>query len=211
MLKSTWFLALLGILLGLGTTAGVILLHKDALSHGPSAAAAVGGPQLPLPANAPRDWVFWTDEINKLAADLKEERDTLDERERGLDLIEKRLAGERDELGKARAELEGMRHEVTDRIPKIEASEVTNVKNLAKTYSSMKPADAVAVLREMDDPSIVKILASMKADIIGAIFQEMTKVKDGDTTLAARAARLSEQLRLVQIESKTATAAATTP
>ncbi len=200
MLKSNWFLALLGIVLGIGTTVGVILLNKDELS----AAPARHEPKPPSPANAPRDWVFWTDEINKLAANLKEEREALDVREKEVEEFEKRVAGEREELRKVRAELENMRREVVDNIPKIEASERQNIKNLAKTYAAMKPQDAVAVLRELDDPSIVKILASMKADVIGTIFQEMAKAKDTDGTLAVRAARISEQLRLVQSEPKTA-------
>lgn len=200
MLKSTWFLALLAIVLGIGTTAGVIIMNKDKLLAEPEAA----GPKMPWPANAPRDWVYWTDEINKLAANLKEEREALEEREKDLEQVEKRLAGEREELRKVRAELDGMRREVTENIPKIEASEKQNIKSLAKTYSTMKPQDAVAVMREIDDSSVVKILASMKADVVGAVFQEMAKAKDADGSLAIRAARLSEQLRLMQSETKTA-------
>ncbi len=200
MLKSSWFLALLGIVLGIGTTAGVILMNQEDLLTTPTHAA----PKAPVPANAPRDWVFWTDEINKLALDLKDEREALEQREKEIEAFEKRVAGEREELRKVRAELDVMRREVIDNIPKIEASEKQNVKNLAKTYSTMKPQDAVSVMRELDDSSVVKILASMKADVVGTIFQEMAKAKDNDGTLAVRAARLSEQLRLVQSETKTA-------
>lgn len=201
MLKSIWFLALLGVVLGTATTAGVILLNKDALSA-PSGAKA---PRLPDPANAPRDWIFLTEEISTLAGDLRSEREALEERRKGLDQLEARLVSERDELRKVRAELEGMRREVTESIPKVEAAEKQNIKTLAKTYSSMKPQDAVSVLREMDDPQVVKLLASMKPENVGAIFQEMAKAKDADGTLAARAAKISDQLRLVQNEAKTAT------
>lgn len=201
MLKSTWFLALLAMILGIGTTAGVILMNKDAILAGPE---EVKGPKPLSAANAPRDWVFWTDEISKLSANLKNEREALAERSNELDQLEKRLANERDELRKVRAELDVMRREVTDNIPKIATSEKANVKSLAKTYSTMKPADAVAVMRELDDASVVKLLASMKADVVGNIFQEMAKAKDGDSTLAVRAARISEQLRLLQSEAKTA-------
>ena len=44
----------------------------------------------------------------------------------------------------------------------------------------------------------------MKADVVGAIFQEMAKAKDADGPLSVRAAHLSEQLRLVQNEAKSA-------
>jgi flagellar motility protein MotE (MotC chaperone) len=193
MIKSNWFIALLGIILGIGTTAGVILLHKDEIIHAESPRSV-----LPSPANAPRDWVFWTDELNKLAADLKTEREALEEKARDLERVEQRLAGEREELRKVRTDLDGMRREVTDNIPKIAAAEKQNVKTLAKTYSAMKPKDAVAVMRELDDSSVVKILGVMKAEVVGAIFQEMAAARDADGTLAVRAARISEQLRLVQ-------------
>jgi len=45
---------------------------------------------------------------------------------------------------------------VSDNIPKIEASEKQNVKNLPR-LPAMKPQDAVLVMRELDDSSIVKI------------------------------------------------------
>jgi len=200
MLKSPWVLAFLGIFLGIGTTVGVVLMSLNSIMGEP----VKKEPGLPGPANAPREWAYWSDEINHLADDLKSERQALDDRAKELDQFEKRLVSEREELRKVRVELEGMKREVTDNIPKIEASERQNIKTLAKTYSAMKPTDAVAVLREMDDPSIVKILASMKPDIVGTIFQEMAKAKDTDGTLSARAARISEQLRLVQSDTKTA-------
>lgn len=198
MLKNPFVLAVLAILLGVGTTVGLIWMNKDAILAPPPKKKVVST----SPANAPRDFVYWSDEITKLSADLKTQREALEEKQKDLEQYEKRLAVEREELRKVRTELEGMRREVTDNIPKIQASEKQNIKTLAKTYSAMKPQDAVAVMRELDDASIVKILASMKAEVVAQIFQELAKAKDADGTLAARAARISEQLRLVQSEPK---------
>jgi len=198
MLKSIWFLIVLGVLLGTATTVGVVLLNKDALLTTKKKVDT----KLPEPENAPRDWVLRSGEIDKLAADLRQEKAALEDRRKELDQSETRLVSEREEILKVRTEVDAMRREVTENIPKVQTAERQNIKNLAKTYSSMKPMDAVAVLRELDDPTIVKILASMKADVVGAIFQEMTRAKDSDGTLAARAAHLSDRLRLVQTETK---------
>jgi Mg/Co/Ni transporter MgtE len=85
----------------------------------------------------------------------------------------------------------------------MQASEKTNVRNLSRTYSNMKPTQAVAIISEMTDANIVKILALMKPDIQARILAEMAKTPDGsvaggsgNATLAPRAAKLSDQLRL---------------
>jgi flagellar motility protein MotE (MotC chaperone) len=199
MLKSVWFLIVLGVVLGTATTVGVMMVNKDAIMN----TLKKSEPKLPEPANAPRDWVLRSVEIDKLAADLRQEKAALEDRRKELDQSEARLASECEELRKVRAEVDAMRREVTENIPKVQTTERQNIKSLAKTYSTMKPVDAVAVLREMDDQTVVKILASMKADVVGAIFQEMTRAKDNDGTLAARAAHFSDRLRLLQTESKT--------
>jgi len=198
MLKSAWFLAVLGVILGIGTTVGVMILNKEAIFTTVKTAET----KLPEPANAPRDWVLRSAEIEKLATDLRQEKAALEDRRKELDQSESRLASEREELRKVRSEIDLMRREVTDNIPKVQTAERQNVKNLAKTYAAMKPVDAVTVLRELDDQTVVKILSCMKADVVGAIFQEMTRARDNDGTLAARAAQLSDRLRLVQTEPK---------
>ena len=52
---------------------------------------------------------------------------------------------------------------------------------------------------ELDDTTAVKILSLMKADIVGPIFEEMSKTATADgMPLARRAALLSEKLRLMK-------------
>jgi hypothetical protein len=50
----------------------------------------------------------------------------------------------------------------------------------------------------MDDSTAVKILSLMKPDVVGPIFEEMSRAAGTDTTLARRAAMLSEKLRLMK-------------
>jgi len=145
-----------------------------------------------MPAMRPAIGSFWTDRSTSFPATSRESARPSTKRKKELDEFEKRLTGERDELRKVRAELEGMRREVTDNIPKIEASEKANIKNLAKTYSAMKPADAVAVMRELDDSAIVKILASMKADASATSSRRWRRPKKRTAPWPVRAARLSE-------------------
>ncbi|MGH8021181.1 MAG: MotE family protein, partial [Opitutaceae bacterium] len=79
-------------------------------------------------------------------------------------------------------------------------SEQKNLKTLAATYTTLSPAAALAIFKEMDDETVVKILAFMKPDPVGLILEEMALTKDGEGTLAGRAADISNKLRLKRLE-----------
>ena len=99
---------------------------------------------------------------------------------------------------KLRADVEALRREIADKVIEISADEAKNVRSLAATYTALSPRGAVAILREMDDSTAVKILSLMKPDIVGPIFEEMTRTGTSDAPLARRAALLSEKLRLMK-------------
>ena len=56
------------------------------------------------------------------------------------------------------ADIESMRRDIDDRAIAIRADEAKNLKSLAKTYSALSAKAAVAIFREMDDATAVKIL-----------------------------------------------------
>ena len=143
-------------------------------------------------------WDFWTIEIENLASELKEERARLKKQAELLDQRSARLGAEEQEFAKLRAEIETLRKQITDRVIEISADEAKIIRSLAATYATLTPRAAVAILREMDDGTAVKILSLMKADAAGPIFEEMSRGETGDTPLARRAAQLSEKLRLMK-------------
>lgn len=143
-------------------------------------------------------WDFWTIEIEGLSSELKEERARLRQQAEQLDQRAARLSSEQQELAKIRADIEAMRAEIGRKVIEINADEAKNLKSLAATYATLSPAAAVAILREMDDTTVVKILSLMKADVVGPIFEEMAATPGPDGTLAKRAATLSERLRLMK-------------
>jgi flagellar motility protein MotE (MotC chaperone) len=145
-----------------------------------------------------KGWDFWTIEIETLATELKEEKARLKKQAEMLEQRSTRLAAEEKEFAKLRAEIEAMRKQISDRFIEITADEMKNIRSLAATYANLTPRAAVAIFREMDDSTAVKILSVMKADIVGPIFEEMSKTSATDTALAKRAALLSEKLRLMK-------------
>ncbi len=155
-----------------------------------------------LPKVAPeakaKGWDFWTIEIENLSNELKEERARLKKQSEQMGQREARLAAEEKEFTKIRADVEAVRKQVSDRVLEISADEAKNLKTLATTYSNLTPRGAVAILKEMDDVTVVKILALMKTDIVSPIFEEMSKPNGSDSALAKRAAQLSEKIRMMK-------------
>lgn len=145
-----------------------------------------------------KGWDFWTIEIENLSNELKEERAHLRQQTELLEQREARLALEEKELGKVRSSIETMRREIAEKVVEISADEAKNLRTLALTYANLSPKAVVAIVREMDDATIVKILSLMKPDAVAPVFEEMSRSSAADGSLARRAAILSEKLRLVK-------------
>jgi flagellar motility protein MotE (MotC chaperone) len=143
-------------------------------------------------------WDFWTIEIDNLTSELKEEKARLAKRSDDLDQREAHLAIEEQELGKVRADIESMHQQMEQRITTISADESKNLRTLAQTYTNLTPRAVVAIFRQMDDATAVKILSLMKPDVVGPIFEEMADGASSDPSMAHRAAVLSDKLRLLR-------------
>jgi flagellar motility protein MotE (MotC chaperone) len=146
-----------------------------------------------------KGWDFWTIEIENLSSELKEERARL---RKQADLLDQRAAQntvQEKEIKKMRGELEQMRKEIEDKMVEVTAEESKNLRSLAQTYTNLTPRATVAIFRELDDTTAVKILSLMKADVVAPIFEEMSRTAGADgVPLAKRTAVLSERLRVLR-------------
>jgi flagellar motility protein MotE (MotC chaperone) len=191
-----FIIVLLAALLNIGTTAGLIYLKGDKFN-----AAAGILEQKPMAVTL---WSFKPTAINTMVLELKKEKESLDARETELGKLAAQIKSEKEELEKVRSDIEAMRNQISENIPRIEEAEAKNIKGLAKTYSSVKPTAAVAIFKELDDNTVVKILSFMKAETAGAILAEMSRQQDKDESMAKRAARISDKLRLLEPLQKSA-------
>jgi len=148
--------------------------------------------------NRAKGWDFWTIEIDSLSKELLDERARLAKQSELLDQRAARVAAEEKELGKVRLEVEALRKEIGDKVIDLSTDEMKNLRTLSQTYTSLTPKAVVAIFREMDDSTAVKILSLMKPETVGPIFEEMSKTAGADGPLAKRAAVLSEKLRLLK-------------
>jgi flagellar motility protein MotE (MotC chaperone) len=212
--SSSWGLILLAVILGTATAAGVLLLKWPSVTTLPPESPAT---RTKIKSQS-KDWDFYTAEIDNLLQELQKQRTAYEVKTKDLGAVEMRIAAEkqellrlRDELLRLRGEIEKMRDDLTTQTTELLSTEKSNIRNLARSYAIMKPAEAVAILSEMSDANIVKLLATMKADIVAKILGEMAKTKDpaapadSKTTLANRAATISDQLRLFKNDTTQAT------
>ncbi len=183
------------IALAMGLIAGVVPLWRagDRLVE-----QAISSRILKAKANKVQGWDFWTIEVDNLASELKDEKARLAKQSELLDQRAARLSGEQQELEKVRTSIEAMRKEIADKVVEIQADEGKNLRVLSQTYANLSPKAAVAIIREMDDVTVVKILSLMKPDVVAPIFEEMSKTSDKEGPLARRAAVISEKLRLMK-------------
>lgn len=184
---------LLSLAVGLATfwRAAVILVHQATEQREKAVEAAAPKKE--------KGWDFWTIEIENLSNELKEERARLRKQAEQLDQRETRIAAEQKELAAMRGEIEGLRTEIAEKVTAIRDDEAKNLRVLAQTYTNLTPRAAVSIFREMDDVTAVKILSLMKPDVVGPIFEEMSKITGSDgVLLSRRAAVLSEKLRLMK-------------
>jgi flagellar motility protein MotE (MotC chaperone) len=142
-----------------------------------------------------RGWDFWTIEIENLSSELKGERDRLRQQHDQLDQRAAQLANEARELAKVRIEIEALRRGITEKIIEISADDAKNIRTLAQAYSNLTPRAVVAIVRELDDATAVKIFSLMKVDVVSAIFEEMSRTAGPDGPMSKRVAILSERMR----------------
>jgi flagellar motility protein MotE (MotC chaperone) len=212
--SSSWGLILLAVILGTATAAGVLLLKWPSVTTLPPEPPAT---RTKIKSQS-KDWDFYTAEIDNLIQELQKQRTGYEVKTKDLGAVEMRIAAEkqellrlREELLRLRGEIEKMRDDLTSQTTELVSTEKSNIRNLARSYAIMKPAEAVAILSQMSDANIVKLLATMKADIVAKILGEMAKTKDpaapadSKTTLANRAATISDQLRLFKNDTTQAT------
>ena len=192
-----------------GAAAGLWPLWQGGTRAIAAAAAAALAKAEPVVARRAQGWDFWTIEIDNLASELKEEKARMRKQADTLDQRAARIAADQAELAKLRATIEQMRRELGERVIELKADEAKNLRTLSQTYGNLSPKAAVAIIKELDDTTVVKILSLMKPDVVAPIFEELSAAAGTDGPLAKRAATLSEKLRLMKAAvANTSTAAA---
>jgi flagellar motility protein MotE (MotC chaperone) len=131
--------------------------------------------------------------MDQLITELKREKETLAEKDKQLSELALRLQSERQEINQLTQTVQELQVEFDRNVIRVEEQEAPNLKKLARVYAAMQPENAVQILKQMDENTLVKIMALMKDSEAAPLLENMGK--QGETE-AKRAATISERLRL---------------
>ena len=191
-LQSGWFVAFIGCVLYLATTAIVLNPSKFA------------GAQFIQPDYSAEDdpsWRFRNPEFNEWVSQIQNEKERLDLREQQLDEWQTRINTELQEISTVTQMVSQLQSDFDKNVIRFKAQETDNVRHQAKLVSAMSPEGAVAIFDQMSDDDVVRILFVMKPDEASAVLDTLSKMGPDQ---ARRAAILTERLHQVLPEAPTA-------
>jgi flagellar motility protein MotE (MotC chaperone) len=188
--QSHWAASLIGMLAYLATTA---LLWKPQ-----RAADSPANSEVVLRSNG-ASWDFHNPEVDTLIGELKQEKESLARRDTQLKEFAERLQAERLEVNLVLQAVQQLQAEFDTQVVRVTAEKATNVKKLGKTYAAMTPEGAASILKQMDERTLLKILASMKESETAPILEAMAQQ---DEAAAKRVAAISDRLRLALVTLK---------
>ena len=137
-------------------------------------------------------WEFQSQEADLLIRELKIEKDSLAKRVKDLNDLAERLKTERMEINMVTQAVHQLQAQVESSIVRINAEEAVNIKKLSRTYAAMSPDGAAPIMKEMEETTLIKIIALMKEAESAPILEAMSKISPDD---AKRVAKITERLR----------------
>jgi hypothetical protein len=117
------------------------------------------------------------EEARTLLESLARRQTELTERERALTAREDRVALYEEDLTAKIAHLESLQQEMSRDSKVAEDADSEAASSLAKVYAAMKPADAAPLLDRLDDDTVLRILAHMRAKQIGELLPLLDREK----------------------------------
>ena len=144
-------------------------------------------------------WQRHNPEVDQLLKEVQTEREQLIKRAAELRELETRLAAERAEINTITQRVAQLQAEFDQTIIRVKEEEAPNLKKLARLYAAMTPEGASAIMRELDDMVVVKVMSFMKEDQSAPLLDAMAM--EGETQ-AKRAANIAEALRKTVADKK---------
>ena len=187
-LQSKWLAMVMGILLYMITTVTVWML-KDMPVPGLSSSSP---PPSPVVVQAASVWDAHNPELEQLVVELRSAKAAVEKRDKELTEMATRLQLEQKEVEEVMQGVRKMQKEFEQEIVRVQEEEASNLKKLAKVYSSMEVEGAANILKELSDEQIVKIMVFMKEAETASIFESLAKRGKDE---ARRVALISERLR----------------
>ena len=185
-IQAPWLAALLGAVLYLLTT---FFVMSRVSFDVPQAEA-----KAPISAENDPSWRFHNPEFDQWVAQIKTEKETLDQREQQLNELQTRLSSERQEIMTVTQTVFKLQADFDKNVIRFTTEQVEDAKRQTKVVANMSPDGAAKMMNSMPDDKVLPILFSLKNDQSGAILDAMTQM---GPIQADRAAQLTMQMRRV--------------
>jgi len=143
-------------------------------------------------ANDDPSWKFHNPDIDQWVSQIKDERDSLAVREEQLKEWEARLSAESREIATVTQAVTKTQEAFDKRVLQFTDQQKDNIKKQLKVITDMSPDGAVAMMNELPDDEVARMLYTLKPDVSGAILDAMSK-QGGPA--AKRAATLTERIK----------------
>ncbi len=137
-------------------------------------------------------WEFQSQEADMLISELRIEKEALARREKDLNDLAERLQTERMEINVVTQAVHQLQVQIEASIVRISTEEVANIKKLARTYAAMSPEGAAPIMKELEEGTLIKILAVMRETETAPILEALSKLGAEE---AKRVAQVTERLR----------------
>lgn len=137
-------------------------------------------------------WKFHNPEMDQWVTQMKDEREALTLRAQQLKEWEAQLNAQGKELSTVTRAVSNVQAQFDKRVVLFTEQEKENAKKQVKVIAGMTPDGAAAMLGEMSDPEVTKLLYAMKNDLAGGILDAISKQ---GPVQAKRAALLAQKLK----------------
>src|SRR5437762_1037243 len=168
LLQSPLMVSLTGCVVYLATTAALLRPEQFAGAH-PAAHETRVSP------NDDPSWRFRNPEFEQWLEELKTEREALVHREQQLRELQSRLEAERQEILAVTQTVHRLQMDFDKGVVRFKEQDAENVKRQTKVIAGMSPEGASAMLKELPDDEVVRILFLLKPEAAGQILDALSK------------------------------------
>ncbi len=173
---------------GGGATSG------SADSGGTANQAAPNPPAIPTQTTGEGEPPTFTQNEIDVLQKLAERRETLEARQRELDLRENLVKAAEGRIDKKIAEMKALQANVQSMLKQVDDQDDGKMKSLVKIYESMKPKDSAKIFEQLDMPVLLGVMTRMKEQKVAPIMEAMDPMKAKTITdaMAVRRAAKTE-------------------
>ena len=141
-----------------------------------------GESKRPKPSMALTDPTLLTQTEIDLLQQLADRRETLDARQRELEVREGLLKAAESRIDKKIEELKTLETTINELVAEYDQQQVAKIKSLVKIYENMKPKDAARIFEELDMDTLLLVAERMKERSLAPVLAAMNPAKARDVT-----------------------------